>query len=119
MRLSLFAYRLLLLAFPAELRREFGADMARMFVLQVEDARHRRSSVARLWIQAIIGLAIGLTGGVVLMRTFRTMLFGVAPADPITLSIVGVGLLATALAACAIPALRASRVSPVTALRIG
>ena len=37
-------------------------------------------------IQALAGLAIGLTGGVLLMRAFRTMLFGVEPADPITLS---------------------------------
>ena len=68
-------------------------------------------------LQAVAGLAIGLTGGVLLMRTFRTMLFGVAPADPITLSVVGVGLLATALAACVIPARKAMRVDPVTALR--
>ena len=68
-------------------------------------------------IQALIGLGIGLTGGVLLMRAFRTVLFGVAPADPITLSVVGVGLLATALAACVIPARKAMRVDPVTALR--
>jgi putative ABC transport system permease protein len=70
-------------------------------------------------IQALVGLAIGLTGGVLVMRAFQTMLFGVAPADPITLSIVGVGLLATALAACVIPARKAMRVDPVTALRTG
>jgi putative ABC transport system permease protein len=68
-------------------------------------------------IQALIGLAIGLTGGVFLMRTFRTMLFGVAPADPMTLSVVGVGLLTTALAACVIPARKAMRVDPVNAMR--
>jgi predicted permease len=70
-------------------------------------------------LQALAGLAIGLTGGVLLMRTFRSVLFGVAPADPITLTIVGVGLLTTALAACAIPARKAMRVDPVTALRAG
>lgn len=53
------------------------------------------------------------------MRAFRTVLFGVAPADPVTLTIVGVGLLATALLACAIPARKAMRVDPVTALRAG
>src|SRR5918993_387021 len=52
MRLSLFAYRLLLLAFPAELRREFGQDMAQMFAMQVREARQRRTSVANLWIRA-------------------------------------------------------------------
>jgi putative ABC transport system permease protein len=68
-------------------------------------------------LQAIAGLAIGLTGGVLLMRGFRSMLYGVEPADPVTLAIVGLGLLATALAACAIPARRAMRVDPVTAMR--
>jgi ABC-type antimicrobial peptide transport system permease subunit len=68
-------------------------------------------------VQAIVGLAVGLTGGVLLMRTFRSLLYGIEPADPLTLSIAGLVLLATALAACAIPARRAMRVDPVTALR--
>jgi len=69
------------------------------------------------FLQAVAGLAIGLTGGVLLMRTFRTLLFGVHPADPITLIAVSVILSATALAACLIPARRAMRVDPVQALR--
>jgi putative ABC transport system permease protein len=68
-------------------------------------------------LQAIAGLAIGLTGGVLLMRTFRTMLYGVEPADPLTLAVVAIGLFVTALAACALPARRAMRVDPVAALR--
>jgi putative ABC transport system permease protein len=68
-------------------------------------------------LQAIAGLAVGLTGGVLLMRAFRSILYGVEPADPITLAIVGLGLFATALLACSIPARRAMRVDPVTALR--
>jgi ABC-type antimicrobial peptide transport system permease subunit len=67
--------------------------------------------------QAAAGLAIGLAGGVLVMRTFQSMLFGVGPADPITLSVVAIGLFATALAACALPARRAMRVEPVSALR--
>ena len=67
--------------------------------------------------QAAAGLAIGLTGGVLLMRTFSSVLFGVAAADPMTLMLVGGGLFATALAACALPARRAMRVDPVQALR--
>jgi putative ABC transport system permease protein len=68
-------------------------------------------------IQAIIGLAIGLSGGVLLMRAFQTMLFGVAPADPITLSAVAGVLLTTALAACIVPARKAMHVDPVNAVR--
>ena len=67
--------------------------------------------------QALVGLAIGLTAGVWLMSTFRTMLFGVHPADPLTLIAVAVILSGTALAACLIPARRAMRVDPVQALR--
>jgi hypothetical protein len=40
-RFSAFAYRLLLFAFPADVRREFGDDMAVMFAKQIEDARQR------------------------------------------------------------------------------
>ena len=53
----------------------------------------RPSSVMALVIregtlQALAGLAIGVTGGVLLMRTFQSVLFGVAPADPLTLVLV-------------------------------
>jgi putative ABC transport system permease protein len=47
----------------------------------------------------------------------RTILFGIEPTDPITLASVGVSLMAVALLAVTVPALRAMRVDPVTALR--
>jgi putative ABC transport system permease protein len=68
-------------------------------------------------LQAVAGLAVGLTGAVLLMRSFRAMLFGVSPADPVTLAAVAAILMATALLACLIPARRAMRVDPVEALR--
>jgi ABC-type antimicrobial peptide transport system permease subunit len=68
-------------------------------------------------IQAAVGLAIGLTGAVLVMRSFRSLLYEVSPADPMTLAVVGVVLLATALVACALPARRAMKVDPVAALR--
>src|SRR4029079_669897 len=68
-------------------------------------------------LQALVGLGIGLSGGVLLMKTFKSVLYGVAPADPMTLIVVAAGLMATALAACALPARRAMRVDPVAALR--
>jgi hypothetical protein len=52
-RVSRLAYRLLLLAFPADLRREFGDDMAQMFAMQIEDARRGGRSTGQLWIRAI------------------------------------------------------------------
>ena len=44
MRASLLVYRLLLFAFPPDVRREFGDDMAAMFARQIEEARNRASS---------------------------------------------------------------------------
>jgi ABC-type lipoprotein release transport system permease subunit len=52
------------------------------------------------------------------MQWFRAMLFGVGPADPLTLAGVAVILLATTIFACLVPARRAMRVDPVQALRM-
>jgi ABC-type antimicrobial peptide transport system permease subunit len=67
--------------------------------------------------EAVIGLTIGVAGGIVVMRTFRALLFSVEPADPITIAAVTIVLLATAALACILPARRAMRVDPVEALR--
>ena len=67
--------------------------------------------------QAAIGLAIGVTGAVLLMRWLRAMLFEVSPTDPLTLAAVMLLLFSTAVAACIVPARRAMRVDPVAALR--
>jgi putative ABC transport system permease protein len=66
---------------------------------------------------AIVGAAIGLIGAVALSRFVTTLLYGVPPTDVLTF--VGVGLLfiGVALIACYLPALRATRVDPVVALR--
>ena len=68
-------------------------------------------------VQTAIGLGIGLAGAVILMRAFRTLLYEVSPSDPLTLGGVALILLASALVACYVPARRAMRVDPVTALR--
>jgi ABC-type antimicrobial peptide transport system permease subunit len=58
-----------------------------------------------------------MIGVVVLNRYLRSMLFGVAPTDPRTVGVaLGVTLVAT-LSACLVPALRATRVDPLVALR--
>src|SRR5262245_47440955 len=55
-------YRLLLFAFPAAVRREFGDDMAEMFAMQIDEAKRERRSVALLWIRAAAdALANGIT----------------------------------------------------------
>jgi putative ABC transport system permease protein len=68
-------------------------------------------------LQAGIGLIVGLGGSLAVMRGLRTILFGIEPTDPITLVSVGVSLMLVALLAVTVPALRAMRVDPVTALR--
>ncbi len=68
-------------------------------------------------VQAAVGLAIGLSAAVLIMRAFQARLFEISPADPVTLAVVAAILLATAGAACFIPARRAMRVDPIEALR--
>jgi putative ABC transport system permease protein len=68
-------------------------------------------------VQAAVGLAIGLSAAVLIMRAFEARLFEISPADPVTLAVVAVILLTTAAAACFIPARRAMRVDPIEALR--
>jgi putative ABC transport system permease protein len=63
------------------------------------------------------GLAFGLAGALALTRLGTSWLFGVSPADPLTLIAVPVLILAVALLACLIPAWKAARIDPVTALR--
>jgi putative ABC transport system permease protein len=64
-----------------------------------------------------IGLAFGLAGAAALTRFVRAMLFNVSPFDPTTFTAISAVLAAVALLACYIPARRATRVDPLTALR--
>ena len=63
------------------------------------------------------GLFLGLLGAVGVGRLMSTLLFEVKEQDPRILGCVSFILLAVAMAACLIPAYRASRVDPVIALR--
>ena len=67
--------------------------------------------------QAGIGLAIGAIGALAVMKGLRTILFGIEPTDPVTLVSVGASLMLVALLAVAVPALKAMRVDPISALR--
>jgi len=64
-----------------------------------------------------IGLSVGLAGAAALRGAVSSLLFGVAPFDRPTLSVVALGLMLVAGAACALPAYRASRISVVRALK--
>jgi putative ABC transport system permease protein len=67
---------------------------------------------------AAAGLAIGLPCAFAVSRLLRSLLFETAPHDPVSFASATVLLCIVALLACAVPALRASRVNPITALRI-
>jgi predicted permease len=66
---------------------------------------------------AAFGLAIGAAGSLAVTRLLGSMLFEVKPGDPVTLVGVSLLLMLVALAACYIPAHRASHVDPLVALR--
>lgn len=64
-----------------------------------------------------VGLIAGVALSVSLTRVLRTLLFGVQPGDPITVTAMAAGIALAALVASLPPALRASRIDPVIALR--
>lgn len=66
---------------------------------------------------AAIGVGVGILAALGLTRMMTSVLFGVSSFDPETFVLVSVGLAAVALAACYIPARRAVRVDPISALR--
>jgi len=67
--------------------------------------------------QALVGVLAGVVAAALLARLMVHMLFAVEPTDPVTFVGVSAVLVATALAAIAIPARRATRIEPVVALR--
>jgi putative ABC transport system permease protein len=81
-----------------------------------------RGDVLRLVIQQgmsllLIGLGAGLVLSLALMGVLSSLLFAVRPYDPISLAAAAAALALVALIACSIPALRATRVDPLVALR--
>jgi ABC-type antimicrobial peptide transport system permease subunit len=66
----------------------------------------------------LTGLALGLVGAWWLGRAASSLLFGVTASDPLTFATVSLLLTAVAIAACYLPARRATRVNPMVALRV-
>jgi ABC-type antimicrobial peptide transport system permease subunit len=66
---------------------------------------------------AAFGILLGLAGALALTRLLKTMLFGIGVTDVLTYAAAVLGMMLVVLAAATVPALRASRVSPLAALR--
>ena len=78
-----------------------------------------RSLVGALSLLALFGIAAGTVTALFVTRLLSAFLFGIAPNDPVAFGVVILVLAAVALIASFVPALRATRVDPVTALRNG
>jgi putative ABC transport system permease protein len=82
----------------------------------------RRHDVLKLVVRqgmllALVGVVLGLVGAFLLTRVMATLLFQVTAKDPITFAVVAALLIAVAFVACFVPALRATKVDPLVALR--
>ncbi|HTS49600.1 MAG TPA: ADOP family duplicated permease, partial [Bryobacteraceae bacterium] len=93
--------------------REIGIRMA----LGAEQSKLAKMFIGHGLMLAAIGIVCGLAAAVVLTRLMASLLFEVNPVDPITYAAVSASLIAAALLASYLPALRATKVDPVEALR--
>ena len=69
------------------------------------------------FVLALAGLAVGVTGALALGRYLESLLYHVEPRDPAMLTVAAAVVMLTSLLACTLPARRAARVDPMTALR--
>jgi len=82
----------------------------------------RRSDVLKLVVRqgmvlSVVGVVLGLVGAFALTRVMASLLFQVTAKDPFTFGVVAALLIAIAFVACFVPARRATKVDPLTALR--
>jgi putative ABC transport system permease protein len=94
--------------------RELGI----MIALGAERGRIVRTVLTEALAYGLAGLIIGIPGAMAGGRLLRTLLFGVSPTDPATYTAIAAATLLIVVAASVVPAIRASRVNPVSALKI-
>ncbi len=104
---GLMAYGVVRRTTEMGIRMALGAQGRRLIVMVVKDAM---GLVA-------VGIAVGLPAAWIASRWMESMLFGLKPTDPTTVAGSVLVLLAAALIAAYLPARRASRIDPMTALR--
>ena len=104
----------LLSASVSQRRRELGIRIA----LGATPGKVGRLIVGQGLKLILSGVVIGLVSALALQRVIRQLLYGVSPTDPLTFTMISLLLIAVALLACWIPARRATKVDPLTALRV-
>jgi predicted permease len=92
-------------------------EIALRFALGAPAPRIRRMVVRQIGAMAAAGIVLGAAAAVLLGRAAQSLLFGIAPADPLALAAAAVVLAAVMLGAAYLPARRASRVDPMSVLR--
>ena len=97
----------------AQRTREIGIRMA----LGAQRSDVLKMAVGQGFKLVLIGVAIGLAAAFVLTRVMASLLFGVSATDPVTFVTISLVLMSVAVLASYIPALRASRIDPMEALR--
>jgi len=95
-------------------RREIAVRMA----IGASSASVARLIVIESLLLAAAGCLVGAAGVAAVSRLAQSLLFGIAPHDPLTLATTAVVLLTVVLAASWLPARRAARINPVSAMRI-
>jgi predicted permease len=97
----------------AQRTSEIGIRLA----LGADTASVRRLVLKQGMLPAVVGIGIGLVVAAFVTRVMRSLLFHVEPNDPLTFAAIALMLLAISALACYLPALRATRIDPTTALR--
>jgi ABC-type antimicrobial peptide transport system permease subunit len=92
---------------------EIGIRMA----LGAERRMVLKSMLAEAFSIVVVGIVVGIAGVIATMRLIQTLLYGLAPYDPVSIVAAALLMLTVAFVAAYWPARRASRVDPMIALR--
>jgi putative ABC transport system permease protein len=102
------------LAFSVSARtKEIGIRMS----IGADASRVQRMILSEGGVLLLAGLVLGIAGSLLATRMIQGLLFGVAPHDPATLAAVALAMVAIGVAACWLPARRASKIDPAVTIR--